>query len=341
MTLENNEPKVDETTVKEIDEVLTSMGVAPTTAPAASEPPAVEPPKEPPVEPVPPAEPPKEPLPVEPTAPPAAAAPPAGAPPAAAPVVPPTGTPPAEDEVTRLKRENDEFRQQLVELAAFFQGGGKGPAPKTIAGAPPAGAPGAPPAPGTQPSQPTQPAAAPTRGAAVIPFFAKNEDIDESFKDAQSANMLMTKVVAMAVEYMSRNLPPVVERLSSQSVNTRLAVNEFYTNNPDLFPYKEYCGFLTNKIIAEDPNITLGNLFEKLGKDARAALKLVAAAGGTVPAGGDPNNIAGAAGSPPAGAGGPGPALPPAGAGGGGRKSGPPALEGVEKEIADMMKLEA
>ena len=141
----------------------------------------------------------------------------------------------------------------------------------------------------------------------------------------------------MAVEYMSRNLPPVVERLSSQSVNTRLAVNEFYSNNPDLFPYKEYCGFLTNKILAEEPNITLGSLFEKLGKEARTALKLVVAAGGEVPAGGDPNNT-GAAGSPPAGAGGPGPALPPAGAGGG-RKTGPPALEGVEKEIADMMKV--
>lgn len=306
----------EQAVAKEIDDVLEGMGIqaAPETPP---EPPAETPAETPAVEdvvgdpetPVEAVTPPQEtPTPGEP--PPAESAVPPASPPATPPETP--AAPVEEDEITRLKRENEEFRNQLLAQARDAI------TPKPVA--PPAG----------------QPAPETRRGPSILPFFKEDKDIDAAFKDVESANTFMTKVVSTAVEFVARNMPAAIERIAEQQISTRMAIKEFYDNNKDLEPYKEYCGYITNKVVAENPNINLGDLLEKVAVESRKALKLAVQAGEPIiPAGVPPgNDNVGGAGRGPARK---GPALPPVA--GGGRKSGPPPLSGLEKEIADIIDL--
>lgn len=303
MTLENEGTiVVDKEQEAMIGDVLDGMGLTPpepppTEPPKADEPPPAEPPKveEPKKEEPPKEEPPKEEPPVikkedE--------------------VIPPKVD---EDELTRIRRENEELRKSLLEAAKDIV------TPKQ-------------PPPLTPEQQAAQAEAAKNRQPIVLPFFKEDKDIDAAFKDVDSANKFMTGIVATAVEFVSRQIPTLVTRVSDQQVTTRMAVNEFYKENKDLLPYKEYCGFITNKVTAEHPDYTLTQVFEEVNKQTRAALKLAAISGEQIPGAPAGQDNGGAGGGAPKGK---GPALPPAG--GGGRRSGPPSLTGVEKEINDLI----
>lgn len=306
-------------TIKEINDVLQDMGISSTPETPPAEPPAGDtPPETPPVEtpPVetPPVEVPKDQTPVE------QVADAMGVPPVTPPVTPPVETPPAETAEQRLARENEELRAQLLTMA-------------TTAVPKPAEAPS---------PTPEQIAAAEAerkaRGPVIFPFFKKDEEIDAAFKDAGSANRFMTGVVAVAVEMIAQNMPQTIQRISNRQVTTQLAIKEFYEKNQDLSPYKQFCGFVTNQVASEKPEITLGELFKEVASRTRTALKLAASAGGTgVPVEASSGNTASPAGAAPTGTN-PGPALPPAG-GGGGRKTGPAPLSGLEKEIAEVLDI--
>ena len=301
--------------MEQMDEVLASVGLNPAPAePPAGEPPPAEPPSgEPPAA----AKPPEE---VAPPTPPPAEVPPVEEPPAATPtptppVEPPATPPGAESEVETLRKQVTELRDSLAAVAKGFV------TPTAVKA-------GAAPAPGEQPPAPVR------KGPAIIPFFKEEKEIDEAFKNVENTNITLSKVVHVAVEALARNIPEVISRVSTQQVGTQLAIQEFYRNNEDLTPYREFCGFLSNKIAAEKPDITFGELLGELAVEARKVLKL-APAGEIVPPGGAGDR--GGAGVPPPTKPGSGPALPPATPGG--RRSGPPSLQGLEKEIDEMLKV--
>ena len=296
---------VDKVQESDIADVLEGMGMPVKEEPPKEELPKEEPPK---VEPPKVEEPPKkeEPPKVEPPK----VEPPKEEPPK---VEPPKVEPPKEeDELAKIKRENEELRKTILEAV-------KPPVVKEV--------------PKTPEQKAAEEEANKNRAPIVLPFFKEENDIDEAFKTVESANKFMTGVVATAVEFVTRQIPTLVTRVSDQQVNTRLAIKEFYDNNKDLLPYREYCGFITNKVTAEHPEFTIGQVFEEVSKQTRQALKLASAAGENLPGGGGGQDNGGAGGVAPKGK---GPALPPS-SGGGGRRGAPPKLEGVEKEIADLI----
>jgi hypothetical protein len=283
--------------------------------PPAAEPPVVEPPAVPPVEP-PAGEPPV----VEPPAVPAIEPP--ATPPVEPPVVPPVEpsvVPPVaetpEQTVARLTTELEETRKLVSQTAAQLTAP---PTPPVLT-------------PEQQEAERQRQAAA---GPVVIPFVKDEAAMDEVFKTAGAFNQFMSGVVGFTVQTVYKSIPQMISRVADQQVAVRLAAKEFYDNNKDLIPYKDYIGVVTNELVAKNPEWTMDKVIEEVGTEVRKRLKLIKQAGGgqvlpNLPS--SPNPPPG--GEPPTG---PGPGLP--GAGGGGRRaSGEAAVSALQKEINELL----
>lgn len=214
-----------------------------------------------------------------------------------------------------LKRENEELRK-TIENVMRDMGASRQPKPKT-------------------PEEvKAEEEATKGKGPVILPFFKKEEDIDNAFKSVENANRFMTSVVATAVEVIGKQIPTIASRIADQQISLKMAAKEFFDNNKDLLPYKEYCGFITSKIASENPNLTVGELMEKVATGTREALRLKALTGDGSPLNVGGDNKGNAGGNPPQGQR-KGPALPPSG--GGGRKSGAPQKNALESELAAMI----
>lgn len=171
------------------------------------------------------------------------------------------------------------------------------------------------------------------RGPVILPFFKKDEDIDNAFKTVDSANRFMTSVVATAVEVIGKQIPTIASRIADQQITLKMATKEFFDNNSDLLKYKEYCGFIANKLASDNPDWTISKLMEEVGTKTREALRIKGQISSpNISANNDSGNVGG---NPPS-VRRKGPALPPTG--GGGRKGGATQLSGMEKELQDMIK---
>lgn len=220
-------------------------------------------------------------------------------------------------EIDTIKKENEELRK-TIENVMRDMGASRQPKPKTSE------------------EVKAEEEAAKGKGPVILPFFKKEEDIDNAFKSVESANRFMTSVVATAVEVIGKQIPTIASRIADQQISLKMAAKEFFDNNKDLLPYKEYCGFITSKIASENPNLTIGELMEKVATGTREALRLKALTGDGSPLNVGGDNKGNAGGNPPQGQGQrKGPALPPTG--GGGRKVGAPQKSALESELADMI----
>lgn len=171
-------------------------------------------------------------------------------------------------------------------------------------------------------------------GPTVIPFFKSEEELDAAFKTHGDANKLLTGVVGFAIQTVYRSIPQMIQKVADQQVSLRLAAKEFYDNNQDLIPYKDYIGVVSNEIVAKNPDWTLDKVITEVGTEVRKRLKLIKKAqGGELPPvspgpGAAPGN------DPPAG--GPGPGLPGS-AGGGRRAPGEGQVSALQKEINELL----
>lgn len=228
---------------------------------------------------------------------------------------PPKEEPPKEeDPLEALKKENESLRSTIEQVMRDM---GAPPKPKEK----------------TPEEIKAEEEANKNRGPIVLPFFKKDEDIDNAFKSVESANRFMTSVVATAVEVIGKQIPTIASRIADQQITLKMATKEFFDNNSDLLKYKEYCGFIANKLASDNPDWTISKLMEEVGTKTREALRIK---GQISSPNISANNDSGNAGGNPPSVRRKGPALPPTG--GGGRKGGATQLSGMEKELQDMIK---
>jgi hypothetical protein len=165
----------------------------------------------------------------------------------------PPATPIVEEtEIDRLKRENTEFRQHMEELAAQAMQA-------------------------KQPKQPTpeeQKARTDAAARQVLTFLKDDDTFDEVMKSSANFNALLTSVVNTAVAKTVQLLPNITNQYVDSQLTTRLAVKDFYTDNADLLPHRQYVGFVSNELFAKNPNQSLEENFREVEKEVRARLKI-------------------------------------------------------------------
>lgn len=297
-----------------IKEVLETLDITPIEAPA---------PEAPPAEPIAPAEPPVAAQPTEepaspPVVPPAAPVePPAqdftGEPPTppVVPVAPPVAATPDPRDL-----EIEALRAQIVEYSK-----------RAMATPPPA--PLAAPVPAPVTPGVSVPAMVPhTPEAPVdVQFFKDEAEVDAALKDAGSFNKFLNNFVRAiepiitqkAVFQAAQMIPEVSMNVANDQISMLSTVKSWYDSNPDLLPFKEFCGVIAKEITAKEPQITMVEALNKTESEVRSRLRLV-----------KPTTIAPVAsgGAPPAS-----PGFTPGGRSGGGGQ--PPTLDKVQQDIAN------
>jgi hypothetical protein len=185
-------------------------------------------------------------------------------------VVPPVVVPPVveekkveETELDRIKKENEDFRKQLSDMA------------ERVAAAP------------QQPKlTPEQKAAADEARKKlppqIIKFIPDEESFDEVMKTADGFNTLLTGVFNAAVQHSLRLMPQVATQLVDSQITLRSTAQEFYQANPDLIPHKKYVGFVANELAAQHADWDLPTLLQNAEKEVRGRLKLAPVVPGAV-----------------------------------------------------------
>ena len=163
----------------------------------------------------------------------------------------------------------------------------------------------------------------------VLTFLKDDEVFDEVMKSSTNFNALLTSVVNTAVAKTMQLIPQVTSQYVDNQMSTRLAVKDFYTDNPDLVHHKKYVGFVSNELYAKNPTWSVEQNLVETEKEVRARLKLGKSVG---PGGGLPQqNSAGRTVEN-------NPGFVPSG-GGGGRRGSVSAdrLSGEDKQIMDLI----
>lgn len=296
-----------------IKEVLETLDIAPVEAPAPEAPlaeptvpaeppvaaqPAVEPASPPAVPPAALVEPPAQDFTGEPTTPPVV------------PVAPPVAATPDPRDL-----EIEALRAQIVEYS------------KRAMATPPPSPPAAP-IPVAAPIAPVAPVAPVAPISPVdVQFFKDEAEVDAALKDAGSFNKFLNNFVRAiepiitqkAVFQAAQMIPEVSMNVANDQISMLSTVKSWYDSNPDLLPFKEFCGVIAKEITAKEPQITMVDALNKTESEVRSRLRLV-----------KPTTIAPVAsgGAPPAS-----PGFTPGGRSGGGGQ--PPTLDKVQQDIAN------
>jgi len=239
------------------------------------------------------------------------------APPAVPPVTP--ETPPQLTEVEMIKKENEELRKHLEEMAS-----------KVVDG--------------PQKRQPTEQEVAQQQQQAdaakrqVLNFLPTEEAFDEVLKNKDSFNAFMTAVVNVAVERSLRVVPSVVVPMINNEYTLRTSVNDFYKDNKDLKPHQKYVGFVANEVTAQNPDWGVVEVLQETEKLVRERLKMKKPVDGTNDAG-IVINAAAQSGSGGIRTAESSPGLAHAGGSGGRRASagGDSSMSSVEKSVLDLI----
>ena len=157
--------------------------------------------------------------------------------------------------------------------------------------------------------------------------FLDGTDLDEVFSSAENVNKLLVAVynkalenaAALAAEKSLQNIPGTVTTYVAQYLASTKMVDTFYEENPDLVGVKQTVAAVANEISANHPDYTLQQVLDEAGKGTREALKLRS--------------------NPPAKKAAPiaRPVALPGQKGGAGQRFSVPELEGLEKEINDLL----
>ena len=153
-------------------------------------------------------------------------------------------------------------------------------------------------------------------------FFESAEEYNKAFEDQTTMNKVLSKVAQATAQTILSNLPQVVNNLVKSQVEVQSHVKGFFDTNKDLAAHRQFVGFVSNDLMGKNPGWTMDKLFGELGKEVRTRIGMKQAVdkgGKRLPAGGE-------GGFTPAKGGG---ARQPA------AKS--EALEGLQKEINDLI----
>ena len=161
---------------------------------------------------------------------------------------------PGEDELEKIKKENEALRDKLSKVEER-----KAPLTKV---------------PGTK---------APTTEAPYkeIDFLGKEIDLDELTRDPDMLNKILNKVYKMGSdtsrafqETTLKNIPDIVKSNVVAQATLKKKVDEFYTDNKDLKPFRKVVAAVYEEVASENPDWELNKIFEETERETRKRLEL-------------------------------------------------------------------
>lgn len=155
---------------------------------------------------------------------------------------------PEDDELKKIKEENERLRQQIEESSGTK-------APKTTA---------------------------PATAAPIDEIdFLGNTDLDELTRDSKSFNALLNKVHKSGIEAgrklqetTLRGIPDIVKSNVTIQSTLKKKVEEFYKDNEDLMKFKKAVSTVYEELASEHPDWKIDKIFEETEKESRKRLEL-------------------------------------------------------------------
>jgi hypothetical protein len=175
------------------------------------------------------------------------------------PVEPTEPTEPAleeEDDIEKIKKENEELRRKLAESYEKKE-----------------------PAAPTEPSPKEKPS---TEDTFEEIDFVGDDEIDlRDLEEKSTINKLLNKVYRAGYDSVRKiqektltSIPEIVKTNVTLQTTLKKKVDEFYEENKDLKPFKKAVGTVFEGIAAEHPDWTMDDVFKETGNATRKALEL-------------------------------------------------------------------
>lgn len=122
-----------------------------------------------------------------------------------------------------------------------------------------------------------QPAAA-AKELEVKPLAQTFEVSDEMYANALTDKASFAKVLNEAIAYgqqaQVQQIVPLMNKMVQQQLSINQMVNDFYSDNVDLKPYRQFVGFVANQVQSSHPDWDMPKIFQETEKIARDKLRL-------------------------------------------------------------------
>ena len=108
----------------------------------------------------------------------------------------------------------------------------------------------------------------------VDKIIGEDDDIEELASTKEGLNKLLNAVRTTTMQEMAVVLPSLAASLVKQRSTLEKSVDQFYEDNKDLAPHKEYVGMIAQQIQSKYPGVNNETLFKLTEKTVRKNLKL-------------------------------------------------------------------
>jgi len=119
-----------------------------------------------------------------------------------------------------------------------------------------------------------------------VEFLGNDIDLDELTRDPKMLNKLLNKVFKMGSEASKkfqettlRNIPDIVKSNVLAQSTLKKKVEDFYTGNKDLKPFKKVVAAVYEEVASENPDWELDKIFKSVEEETRKRLELHKKAG--------------------------------------------------------------
>jgi len=119
-------------------------------------------------------------------------------------------------------------------------------------------------------------------GMEPVKFDVTEEMFEEAMKGKEGFQKVIGDVLGIGEQRAMQRLSPMVAQMVQQQTALQTVITDFYTDNPDLRPYKPFVSFLANSISSQDPGKDFVSILSTVAQEARKRLRLPAVAGDTV-----------------------------------------------------------
>lgn len=104
--------------------------------------------------------------------------------------------------------------------------------------------------------------------------FVSVEEFQRALRSPQELNKLLNKVHSAGMQSVMQTVPQLVNTAISRQLALKQARDRFYAENPDLEKHQQYVGFVTNRVIAANPELGLDEALAKVAAQVREDLAL-------------------------------------------------------------------
>ncbi len=118
------------------------------------------------------------------------------------------------------------------------------------------------------------------------------EDIEKAYSDPKVFNNALRKVYEKAIQDASQvalqQQMPALQQYVGQQIYMRQKADEFYQKNQDLAKHRQFVGHVAQKVVQENPTMTIDQMYSETEKRARKELGLIKKNGPAQPKGKPP-----------------------------------------------------